>query len=97
MNRRLWLIAIGILVLLLSLIGVSIVNAFDENKNISFSYEGMYKGKNFIIEKYKDLEQNNTCYVMFGSTNSNAIGSFGGISCVKEEVRIVYINITGGK
>ena len=86
MNKK--TIILVVILILLSLLGMSIVKAFEET--ISFSYEGMYKGKNFVIERYKDLEQNNTCYIMYGTTNSNAIGSFGGISCVKEEPRIIY-------
>ncbi len=93
MNKKIFILILGFVFLFF--LGMSIVKAFDET--VSFSYEGVYKGKNFIIEKYKDTEQNTTCYVMFGSTNSNAIGSFGGISCVKEETRVMYINITGGK
>ena len=49
----------------------------------------------YYIDKYVDNESNNTCYILYGTIFGGAVGSYGSISCVKNEV--VVITVTGGK
>ena len=47
----------------------------------------------YYIDRYIDNENNNTCYILYGTIYGGAIGAFGSISCVNNEV--IVMNITG--
>lgn len=89
MNTKILLIVIAILLLFLFSYESKAVISGEHARTVSLD-KGYY-----YIDKYIDSESNNTCYILYGTQFGGAIGAFGSISCVKNEV--ININITGGK
>lgn len=80
MNTKTLLIVIVILALLLfSYVGKGLISG--EHLRVVPTDKGYY-----YIDKYVDSESNNTCYILYGTQFGGAIGAFGSISCVKNEV-----------